>query len=377
MPESLRHAFTVCICALVAAVAVAAAGAAPASREAQLQQALDGFVTSGFPGAVLLVRDGDRTYRLTSGVSDRSRRTPMRPSHRFRVGSVTKSLVATVILQLVAEGKLSLDDTVEERLPGLVPNGDGIKIRQLLNHTAGLFDYLNDARILRPYAAGKLGHTWRPRELVARAVAHKPLFSPGARFEYCNTCYVVLGLIVEKTSGRSLASELRQRIIGPLGLRGTSLPSSPRIPGAYAHGYSTQLGANTPQDVTGISPTVTWAAGGLVSTADDLAVFYRALLGGRLLGADLLRTMEAGLRIGPLDDYGLGLWRTRSLALLSSAQRLRCSAFWGHNGDWPGYHADAFVTKDLTRQVVLLVNGDVEGQPGPKFAQLARLAYCG
>jgi D-alanyl-D-alanine carboxypeptidase len=183
--------------------------------------------------------------------------------------------------------------------------------------------------------------------------------------------------IVEETSGRSLAAELGRRIIGPLGLRGTSLPSSPRIPGAYAHGYSTKLGAKTPQDVTGISPTVTWAAGGLVSTADDLAIFYRALLGGRLLRADLLRAMETRLRISPLDEYGLGLWRTRGLALLSPAQRLRCSAFWGHNGDWPGYHADAFVTKDLTRQVVLLVNGDVEGHPGPSFAPLAQLAYCG
>jgi D-alanyl-D-alanine carboxypeptidase len=149
------------------------------------------------------------------------------------------------------------------------------------------------------------------------------------------------------------------------------------MPGSHAHGYSTALGARTPEDVTGISPTLTWAAGGLVSTADDLATFYRALVGGRLLRPDLLRAMETPRPIGPFDHYGLGLWRTRSLALLTPAQRLRCSAFWGHNGDWPGYHADAFITKDLTRQVVLLVNGDVEGHPGPMYAPLAQLAYCG
>ena len=372
-----RYVFVAMICGLVATVALGSAGAAQVSRQSRLQQALDRFVASGFPGAVLVVRESGRTYRLASGISERSRRTPMRVGDRFRVGSVTKTFVATVILQLVAEGDLSLEDTVEERLPGLVPRGERITIRQLLGHTAGLFDYLNDAQVLQPYLAGNFGRVWRPRALVARAVAHKPLFPPGTRFQYCNTCYLLLGLIVEEASGRSLAAELDRRIVRPLRLRGTSLPSSPRIIGAHAHGYSKQLGSQTAQDVTAISPTVTWAAGGLVSTADDLAVFYRALLGGRLLRPDLLRAMETRVRISPLDEYGLGLWRTRGLALLTPAQRLRCSAFWGHNGDWVGYHADAFVTKDLSRQVVLLVNGDVEGQPGPAFAPLAQLAYCG
>src|SRR5947208_5795457 len=194
---------------VVAALAVPASGAGEtAGREADLQRSLDQLVAAGVPGAVLLVRKGDRTIRLTSGYGNLKPRTPMRPGDRFRVGSITKSFVAAVALQLVGERKLALTDTVERWLPGVVPNGKRITVRQLLNHTSGLFDYGGD----RTFVADAFRHPlkdWTPRQIVAIATAHKPRFAPGADWSYSDTNYYVLALIVEAAPGPSLAGELR------------------------------------------------------------------------------------------------------------------------------------------------------------------------
>src|SRR5438445_4297375 len=200
----------------VAALAVPASGARQAvGREADLQRSLDQLVAAGVPGAVLLVREGDRTIRLTSGYGNLKPRTPMRAGDRFRVGSITKTLVATVALQLVAERKLSLADTVERWLPGVVPNGKRITVRRLLNHTSGLFDYGGDRKFV-PEAFRHPLKAWAPRQIVAIATAHKPRFAPGAGWSYSDTNYYVLGLIVEAATGHSLASELRRRLVVPL-----------------------------------------------------------------------------------------------------------------------------------------------------------------
>src|SRR5687767_13035366 len=136
---------------LLVAVGGSAATASPDRAppgNAQLQAALDGVVAAGVPGALVLVRNGDRTVRLTAGYGNLARRTPMRVTDRFRIGSETKMFVSTLVLQLVGEGKLSLDDTVERRLPGVIPNGSNITVRQLLNHTSGLYDYAEDKAFL-------------------------------------------------------------------------------------------------------------------------------------------------------------------------------------------------------------------------------------
>jgi len=281
------------VLALGAATASAATSTPPASAaKPRLQQALDRVIASGVPGAVLLTRDGDRTIALAGGYGNARQRTATRTTDRFRVGSVTKTFTATVVLQLVAEGRIALDDTVEERLPGVIPNGEGITVRQLLNMTSGLFDYLNDGdstvddRLLK----GELTYRWAPRELIAISNRHEPRFAPGSGWSYCSTCYVLLGMMVEKTTGHSLGAELRRRIFVPAGLRSTTFDAGPRITGAHAHGYEV-LGKQL-TDVSVVSPSHGWAAGGLVSNAEDLARFYRALLGGHLLRADLLREME-------------------------------------------------------------------------------------
>ena len=373
-----------CLVAALAAVAAlfAPAGAAAASPDRltrsvpRLRTALDRLVAAGAPGVVVLVRHGDRTVRLARGFADRARQAPMRVTDRFRVGSVTKTFVSTVVLQLAGEGRLSLDDTVERWLPGLVPNGQGITIRQLLNHTSGLFDYTQDRAVLKPYLRGHLTVARAPRTLVARATAHPPLFAPGVRWSYSNTGYILLGLIVEAAVGDSLGAQLQQRIFTPLDLRRTTFDTSPHISGPHAHGYLA-IGKRRARDVSVFSPSFAWAAGAIVSTADDLARFYRALLQGRLLRPDLLGAMKTTVSMGaPGESYGLGLWKTRSMGL-SPTNRLACGSVWGHDGDFPGYVTDAFSSEDAKRQMVVLVNSDSLRRPAQRaLVRVGDIAAC-
>jgi D-alanyl-D-alanine carboxypeptidase len=330
--------------AVAAAAPAASASAAPhpsAPRAAKLQRALDQVVAAGVPGAVLLVRERDRTIRLTSGQGTVKPTTPMRARDRFRVGSITKTFVATVALQLVAENRLALEDSVERWLPGVVPNGVHITIRQLLNHTSGLADYGIDRGFVTKAFRDPV-RVWAPRELVAIAATHKAQFPPGTGWAYSNTDYLVLGLIVEAATGRSLGSELQRRIFAPLRLRATALPSAPHIAGRHARGYF----ARPLEDVTLVSPSIVGAAGALVSNADDLSRFLRSLLGGRLLPPGLIEAMETTVNASAEFSYGLGLQRLPA----------RCGALWGHTGGMPGYSTSALASKDGKRQVIVLVN---------------------
>jgi D-alanyl-D-alanine carboxypeptidase len=354
-----------------------AASAAPLPQRASLQKALDRVVAAGVPGAVLVVRDGNRTIRLASGYGALAGRVPARPNDRFRIGSVTKTFVSTVVLQLVGEGKLSLDDTVEQVLPGKLRGGSGVTVQQLLQHTSGLHDYLADPRIFRPYLAGNVRYVWTPQKLLAVANAHTPNFQPGAKWEYSNTNYLVLGLIVEEVTGNPLASELQRRVFERAGLRSTTFDMQPMIAGRHMHGYYPIRKRLT--DFSALSPTAAWAAGAITATAEDVARFYRALLQGRLLSPALLQTMQATVPTGsPTNDYGLGLWRTATMAISNTP--FSCGPAWGHNGDWIGYNTNAFSSKDGKRQFVLFVNRDEEAMTRPiaraMFAVGAK-AYCG
>ena len=328
-------------------------------------------VAAGAPGAVALVRDGNRTMRVAGGHANLATRRPLRATDRFRVGSTTKTFVAAVALQLAGERKLGLSDTVERWLPGLVPNGGAITVRQLLNHTSGLADYApdeDDTFILRVLADRR--RTWAPGELVAIATGQPPLFAPGARWSYTNTGYILLGLIIEAASGNPLEAELRERVLAPLRLRATSLDTGPRIAGRHAHGYS-RLGARRPFDITVVDQTWAGAAGAIVSTADDLARFYRALLGGRLLRPELLAQMRRTVPTGSeFQAQGLGLIRSR----------LPCGTFWGHGGETLGYLSYADSSPDGRRQAIMVVTADQSlFRPRTMRAldRLRELAYCG
>jgi D-alanyl-D-alanine carboxypeptidase len=341
----------------------------PAAKErATIQRALDRLTVTEAPGAIALLRDGNRTIRLTSGYGNLETKTPIRATDRFRIGSVTKTFVATVVLQLAGEGKLRLDDTVERWLPGLVPNGKNITVRELLNHTSGLFDVASDqgfiARLL-----WKRTEVWTPRKMIAIATAHKPLFAPGASWSYSNTGYILLGLIVEAATGNPIGTELDRRIFRPLHLRATSFARSPRMSGTYANGYL-PLDGSRPRDATVFSQSSSWAAGAIVSTTDDVANFYRALLRGRLLRPRLLRAMETTVPVAA-DPHGGG----SGLGLFETG--LPCGRVWGHEGTAFGYKTITYSSRDATLQIVVTVN---DSPPSPVVANaLGRLvdtAYC-
>jgi D-alanyl-D-alanine carboxypeptidase len=212
---------------LIGALATAATTATPATAAevTPVQQAADNLVAAGVPGVVLLVREGDRPIRISSGYGNLAKGTPIRVTDRFRVASLTKTFVATVVLQLVGEGRLALDDTVERWLPGLFPDGDAMNVHQLLNHTSGIYDAQNDPAILAPYLAGDLTHFTPPRTLVEVAAAHELLFPPGSNWSYSNANYFVLGLIVKAATGHTIGFELRHRIFHRLELRDTTFPA--------------------------------------------------------------------------------------------------------------------------------------------------------
>jgi D-alanyl-D-alanine carboxypeptidase len=342
------------LAAVVLATAVAAAPA-QAAKAPKLQSALDGIVAGGAPGAIMVVHSPGRTLRLASGLADRDARVPMRAGMHVRIASVTKSYTAAVVLQLVGERKLRLRDSVQRWLPGLVPNGRNISVRQLLGHTSGLGDFEFDPRVLAPYLGGDLGYRWAPRKLAEIGAEQPVFFPPGKDIAYSNTNYVLLGLIVERVTGHSFGRELRSRLIKPLGLHETTFPTTSALPSAFSHGY--RVFDQPPAiDITGLYP-YSWAAGAIVSTDADVARFFRALLSGRVIGPRLLEKMQQGRLEHQVDfpgqRYGLGL----------ISFPLGCGKAWGHNGDIPGYVTYAFSTRDGRRQMVLTVNQDALSLP--------------
>jgi D-alanyl-D-alanine carboxypeptidase len=363
--------------ALIATSAMAKPTNAAARQASPLQKGVDGLVAAGAPGAILFIRDGNHTTRLTGGFADLRRKSPMRGNEHFKIASLTKTYTATVALQLVQEGKLRLKDNVERWLPKLVPNGRQITVHMLLNHTSGLADFDSDPRYLKPYLEGNLAYEWPQRDLVRIAVSHKPLFPPGkAPHEvYSNTDYVLLGLIIEKAAKRSLGAELQRRIFSPLHLTDTVFPTKPGLKKPYAHGYMV-LGKPPAIDVTGLSPSLSFASGAIVATARDTADFYRGLLTGRLLKPDVLKAMKTTISGGPHVDipgqrYGYGI----------ETFPTQCGIAWGHNGVIPGYWTFIYSSSDGRRQALLTVNHDAQSLPrakvmGPLFHKLIANAYC-
>ncbi|WP_081239602.1 serine hydrolase domain-containing protein [Streptomyces viridosporus] len=337
-----------------------AAGATETVRDPLRQQA-DAIQRTGTVGVVARSTGPHGSRYATAGVADRRTGRAVHPRDKFRIASATKTFVSTVVLQLVGEGRLSLDDTVEALLPGVVTgngnDGSRITVRQLLNHTSGLFNYTADFPAFTDAAAFRAGRfdTWTDSRLVAIAMRHAPNFEPGTRWEYSNTNYTLAGMIIEKTTGHSWQREVTRRIIRPLDLRDTSAPvTHPAIPGRHLRGYSA-FGGDRPIDVTLLNPSGAGAAGGMISTTADLTRFYSALMRGRLLAPAELTEMKTTVRAEELDvvwpgaRYGLGLMRVD----------LTCGgSYYSHAGDIPGYMTRNGFSEDGRHAVVVGVTGD-------------------
>jgi D-alanyl-D-alanine carboxypeptidase len=341
--------------------------AAPEDGAPVLRGLLDGMVATGASGAVARVDDGTGTVRLAAGKARLVPAQAMAPGARFRVGSVTKTFIATVALMQEQLGHLSLDDAVGRWLPRAVPGADRITLRMLLNHTSGLYNYTDDPGFLARYHRDPtLG--WAPRQLVAIAVAHRPLFPPGRRWSYSNTNYIVAGMLIEKATGQNIHRMVRERIIDPLHLAGTTFPAHDRgIDGFYAHGYLAPSATDPDYaDVTRAAPSLAWTAGAVISTVDDLRGFYRALLGGRLLRPRQLREMLTTVPVTPQFRYGLGIFSVRT----------PCGLLWGHDGDIPGYHTMAFSDRTGQRGYALALPTDPGPVTGLLWETAAGLAGC-
>ena len=195
----------------LAAVPTAPVTAAPPPVDpviTELQQALDQLVEDGAPGALLYTYDHGRVTELQSGVADLAAGTPMSPQDHYRIGSLTKTYVSTAVLDLVAEHRIRLKDPVRRYLPGFLNGGPRVTIRQLLNHTSGLYEFNDDPRVLAPYLKGDLAHVWTPQQLVRIALTHDSVSAPGAEYHYSNTNYLLAGLLVQTVTGHRLADVL-------------------------------------------------------------------------------------------------------------------------------------------------------------------------
>ncbi len=359
--------------ALVLAVTACAPAAASPAGHPRLRQALDRITTSdGAPGALAEVHDRNGRTVITSGVADIRTGAPVPAGSRFRIGSRTKTFVATVVLQLVGEHRVALDAPVERYLPGLIRghgnDGRTITVRELLQHTSGLPDcveYLDPAEILAdPLAHHDAG------DLLRLALAHRRVFAPGTSWKYSSTNYIVAGMLISKATGHSYATEIRRRVLRPLGLRSTFVPGDrTEIPGPHPRGYVAPGGSAPILDVTAFNPSIAGAAGGMISSASDLNRFLDALVHGRLLRpAQLREMMTTRPTSSPDRAYGLGL----------ESRILPCGGvYWGHDGDIFGFQTAGGVTLDGRRVTVMatLDPGSVEAQDDDMHAAVAA-ALC-
>lgn len=321
-----------------------------------VQAQLEALVATGVPGAVAVARGPSVRVQAAAGKADVATGEPLTAEHRFRIGSVTKIFVAALVLQLVAEGLIELDGDA-------APFVQGITIRQLLNHTSGLPDFMDDVvEFFEPYRRDP-AHRWQPgREDELRLVLEKPrLFPPGEGWAYRGSNYIVLGLVVEQATGVTLRDALRERVLAPLGLTRTDLVEGP-LRGDCARGYLPPdnpilPGAGEgPVDVTDLDLPFYRAGGGVVSSPGEVATMLQAVLGGRFLPdhlrAQMLDTVDSDW--AETDRYGLGIGE---ITALMDRQRSQCGPAWGHIGFSLGYTTVALSSEDGRRQVVIWANG--------------------
>ncbi|WP_211588756.1 serine hydrolase domain-containing protein [Allorhizocola rhizosphaerae] len=357
---------------LVATVglAVLVASAAGCSEpDKTLQRDADAIHALGLVSAqARLVAEDGRQHVVTSGVADTRTKEPVPQDGRFRIASTGKTFVAVVALQLVGEGRLSLDDTVERWLPGVVQgngnDGRQITVRQLLQHTSGIPDDFPDYATEEEFRRHRFD-VYTPEQLVARAMNHEPGFPPGTAWRYSSTGYLLVDMIIERVTGRPWHVEVEQRILRPLGLTETTWPGlSPDVPRPHARGYHPFEPGAAPVDVT--EQVVIDPEGAIISTTRDLNRFFRALFGGEVLRPAQLAEMTRTVPIGPeLEQampgtrYGLGVFE----------RPLPCGGtYWSHPGGGAGYVTDNGVTGDGRRSVVLSLTS-VLGHTPEDFAR--------
>ncbi|WP_172381184.1 serine hydrolase [Streptomyces sp. MNP-20] len=356
--------------AMAAVALLGAAAVAPSAHAAErtdrghaaTRAALRALVEKGeLPGAAAQARDSKGNWSASAGYADTAAGRKRSTADHFRGASITKTFIATVLLQLEAEGRLSLDDTVEDWLPGLVQgngyDGSEIPLRRLLNHTSGIASHTDDPTLAHHSSGpGFPAHrydTYTSEELVAVALKQPPHPAPEKSPLYSNTNYVIAGMVIEKATGHGYAQEATRRIIDRLKLRGTSFPgTAPQLPDPHPVGYS-RLHQKAPDAavVDATEQNMTWlgAAGDVISTTGDLNRFQRALLRGELLPRAQMKEMLHEVPAGDVLGYGLGV----EFAKLSCGVRVV-----GKSGRTNGSLSAMVGTADGKHQLTFHINGD-------------------
>ncbi|MCP2340415.1 serine hydrolase domain-containing protein [Actinomadura rupiterrae] len=360
---TLRRSMTVAalLAGALSTTCVSAANAASPHRDDLLKHDVAAFKALGATGAqARLTTSHGRDLTATGGVADLKTKRPVSPNGYFRIASVTKAFTATVIMQLAAEGRLSVDDKVERWLPGVVSkngnDGRKISIRNLLQHTGGVHDDYPEFTSADDFYKHR-NDVYTARQIVDRAMRHKPDFQPPAKkWMYSNTGYVLLGMIIQRATGHTWQTEIRDRITRPLGLKHTfANGTNPKLPSPHAKSYQRFAPGGPLIDVTEQVGLVSNGEAGLVSTTADLNRFFRALAAGRLLPPKQMKQMRTTVPVGakfqPLMPHardGLGIF----------SRPLTCGGrYWGHEGGDSGWISTVAVTADGRRSVALSLTG--------------------
>jgi D-alanyl-D-alanine carboxypeptidase len=302
-------------------------------------------------------------YTFAKGVSDRETQTPRKMTDHFRIGSVTKTFTATVILMLCDEGKIALNDKLDKYFPE-TPNAKEITIRMLLDMTSGLGDYLQ-AKEIDEKLSESMTVKFTDEELYNIAIKQPVEFSPGeeGKWRYSNTNYLLLGMIIEKVTGNEWYQEVTTRIIDKLGMKNTLCPTTPDIPEPYAHGYIKDSTGKV-LDATQIDPSITGAAGAMISNIPDLVIWANALTEGTLLSDTMQAERVKFVQTFITDkvSYGLGI--------------LNVDGFWGHNGGIPGFNTSMYKSPEKDALFIISVNMYLDKGASDKiYTELVKAVY--
>ncbi|WP_369638814.1 serine hydrolase domain-containing protein [Nocardia sp. JMUB6875] len=367
----------------VALLAAAGCGASTAKSgtdsavRGQVSDALNELVRSGMPGAQAVISGPDGEHTVTAGSGDVATGAAYAEHAHFRIGSVTKTFVATVVMQLVGEGAVDLEAPIERYLPGVVQgngnDGNRITVHQLLQHTSGLADFAPESgserlpQQLDQMSDGKAYRDFTPADLVNIALSLPPQFEPGTQFLYTNTNYVLLDMLIQRVTGGSLAAAINSRILEPLSMHDTyiPLPGDTSLHDPHPLGYRKVDGKWV--DATDTETAWAGAAGAIVSTGADVNRFFTALVTGKLLPAAQLAQMQQTLPMQSFAEmtYGLGLIRFQ----------LPCGAetkeLWGHTGGIPGFSTIAIATTKGTAAAVSVNTEQTNEQFSTTFTTIA------
>jgi D-alanyl-D-alanine carboxypeptidase len=356
--------------------------------QAELQAAVEKATNEMLvPGAVVMIRTPQGSYTAAVGTTELGKQMPPDVKTHFRIASNTKTMTAALVVLRAQDGKLKFTDLVSDYVPD-VPNGNEITVADLLKMRSGLYNYTSSPELASTLDTDP-AKAWTPQDALAIAFAHPPNAAPNTEYEYDNTNYALLGLVAEKAGGRPLAEQLRDRLFVPLGLQQTSLPAvdDTAIPAPYSHGYmyggsmyamiddpypddiktSAKAGTLKPTDYTNQNPSYAHAAGGAISTADDIQTWIRSLVSGKVFNADYQRQWLDSVQ--PEDPanpdgqkYGYGI----------SYQRFTpTAAMYYHGGEMPGFNS--FMGYDPDNDVSLVIWTNLTISPDDKTTAQALL----